>query len=165
MNHFVYIEGKPITYKTKCEYWLNQVIFLKHVVNKEGIAVYHSKVEAVLNWSCLSNVSKVKSFLGLANYYKRFMHRFSTIAVFMTRWLQKDQKFERSDKCKASFLKFKEKLTTSSIITLPSSVQGFKVFSDASLQGLDCVLIQYGKVVTYASPQLKHHEKSTPRNI
>ena len=68
----------------KCEFWLNQVVFLGHVISRDGITVDPSKIEAIVNWDVPTNVSVVRSFLGLAGYYRRFVEGFSRIATPLT---------------------------------------------------------------------------------
>ena len=88
---------------SKCEFWLNKVSFLGHVVSASGIRVDPSKVSAILDWKPPRNVSEVRSFLGLAGYYRRFVKGFSMISAPMTKLLQKDVKFEWSERCQKSF--------------------------------------------------------------
>ncbi|KAA3461421.1 DNA/RNA polymerases superfamily protein [Gossypium australe] len=118
----------------------------------------------IIDWKSLRNVSEVRSFLGLAGYYRLFVKGFSMIATPMTRLLQKDVKFEWSEKCQQSFDKLKALLAEPPVLVHPESDKEFIVFSDASLNGLGCVLMQEGKVVAYASRQLKIHEKNYPPN-
>ena len=74
---------------SKCEFWLNKVSFLGHIVSKEGIRVDPKKIEVVIEWKPPTNVTEVRSFLGLAGYYRRFVKGFSMIATPMTRLLRK----------------------------------------------------------------------------
>ena len=108
------------------------------------------------------NVTKVCSFLGLAGYYRRFVKGFSMTAVPMMRLLQKIVKYEWSEKCQRSFEKLKAFLTEAPVLTQPTYGKEYVIFSDASLNGLGCVLMQEGKVVAYASRELKPHEKNYP---
>jgi hypothetical protein len=78
---------------SKCEFWLEKVAFFGHILTTEGVAVDPEKVEAVSNWQQPTNVSEIKSFLGLAGYYRRFIDGFSKIARPMTELLKKDKKF------------------------------------------------------------------------
>ena len=137
-------------------------MFLGHVISKDGISVDPAKVEAVLEWKQPKNITDIRSFLGLAGYYRKFIQDFSRIASPMTRLLKKGVKFDWDAKCEESFQILKEKLTTSPVLTLPSEHGGFEVYADASGTGLGCVLMQHGKVIAYASRQLKNHEKNYP---
>ena len=84
---------------SKCRFWLNEVIFLGHVVSGDGIFVEPRKVEAIVNWEQPKNVSKIWSFLGLAGYYKQFVEHFSLIDAPLTRLTKKGVKYEWDEKC------------------------------------------------------------------
>ncbi|KAA3461758.1 DNA/RNA polymerases superfamily protein [Gossypium australe] len=127
---------------SKCEFWLREVGFLGHIP--------------------LRNVSEVCSFLGLAGYYRRFVKGFLMIVTPLTKLLQKDVRFEWSKKCQQSFEQLKVLLTEAPVLIQPESGKEFIIYSDASLNGLGCVLMQEGKVIVYASRQLKPHEKNYP---
>ena len=146
----------------KCEFWLDSVAFLGHVVSKDGIAVDPKKVEAVVEWNRPNSVTEVRSFLGLAGYYRRFVEGFSHLAMPLTRLTQKGAKFEWTRKCEESFQELKRRLVSAPILTIPSGSGGFTIYSDASRKGLGCVLMQHGKVVAYASRQLKPYEQNYP---
>ena len=118
------------------------------------------KIEVIIEWKPPRNVIEVLSFLGLASYYERFVEWFSMIVAPMTRLLQHNVKFERNEKCQASFEKLKSFLTEASVLTQLTYGKEYVIFSDVSLHGLGCVLMQEGKVVAYASRQLKLHEKN-----
>jgi hypothetical protein len=75
---------------SKCEFWLKEVVFLGHVISAQGILVDPRKVEAVLKWERPKNVTEIRSFLGLAGYYRRFIEGFSIIAIPMTRLTRKE---------------------------------------------------------------------------
>jgi hypothetical protein len=93
---------------SKCEFWLNKVGFLGHIVSAEGVAVDPSKVASVIEWESPKNAGDIRSFLGLARYYRRFIENFSKIAKPMTELLKKDKKFEWTDSCEASFQELKK---------------------------------------------------------
>lgn len=146
----------------KCDFWLEQVKFLGHVVSKEGISVDPEKVEAVLQWKQPTTPTEVRSFLGMAGYYRRFIEGFSRIATPLTRLTRKDVKFIWDDICERAFQTLKQKLTSAPVLIIPKNGVGFTIYSDASHQGLGCVLMQNEKVVAYASRQLKPHELNYP---
>jgi len=155
-------EKKLYAKLSKCEFWLTEVNFLGHVISKDGVSVDPSKVEAVLKWEQPRTVTEVRSFLGLAGYYRKFIENFSKIALPLTRLTRKEQPFLWNEKCEASFKELKDRLTSSPVLILPDPQKSFDVYCDASKQGLGCVLMQEGKVVAYASRQLKVHEENYP---
>ncbi|KAG8481141.1 hypothetical protein CXB51_025905 [Gossypium anomalum] len=127
---------------------------------KFGIIFYETSSYTRNSVNPPRNVTKVRSFLGLAGYYRRFVKGFSMIATPMTKLLQKDVKFEWSEKCQKSFDQLKTYLTEAPVLVQPESGKEFVIYSDASLLGLGCVLMQEGRVVAYALRQLKPHEKN-----
>ena len=139
--------------------------FLGHILSEEGIRVVPRKIEVILEWKPPRSVTEVCSFLGLTGYYRRFVKRFSMTEAPMTRLLQKNVRFEWSEKCQASFKKLKSFLTKAPVLTQLTFGKEYVIFSDASLNGLGCVLMQEGKMVTYASRQLKRMKKITLRMI
>jgi len=146
----------------KYEFWLTEVIFLGHVVSKEGIKVDLQKIKAITEWPRPTNVTEVRSFLGLAGYYRRFVMDFSRIATPLTNLLKKTTKFEWSDKCEEAFQELKRRLTTAPVLTLLKEGKENTIYSDASKNGLGYVLMQDDKVIAYASRQLKPYEKNYP---
>jgi ribonuclease HI len=166
-QHLRVVLGKLRAHKlyakfSKCDFWLEKISFLGHILTAEGVAVDLGKVETVSNWQQLTNVSEIRSFLGLAGYYRRFIEGFSKIARPMTELLKKEKKFNWTESCEKSFQELKRRLTTALVLTLPDIQRDFVVYCNASRQGLGCVLMQDGKVVAYASRQLKPHEQNYP---
>jgi hypothetical protein len=92
---------------SKCEFWLKQVAFLGHVILKGGISVDPSKVQNVLSWNVPTCVGDIRSFLGLARYYRRFIEGFSKTGKPMTKLLEKDRKFEWMPTYEVSFQELK----------------------------------------------------------
>ncbi|KAH0765914.1 hypothetical protein KY285_001785 [Solanum tuberosum] len=119
---------------SKCEFWLKSVTFLGHIVSGDGIRIDTQKIEVVQNWPRTTSPTDIRSFLGLARYYKRFVEGFSSISSPLTKLTQKTVKFQWSEACEKSFQELKRQLTTS-----PN-----------------------GKVIAYTSRQLKVHEKNYP---
>ncbi|KAL0544931.1 hypothetical protein IC582_020061 [Cucumis melo] len=145
-----------------CEFWLKQVSFLGHVVSKDGVSIDPTKIEVVTSWPRPSTVNEVCSFLGLAGYYQRFVEDFSRIATPLTQLTRKRAPFVWIKACEDSFHNLKQRLVTASIHTVADGSGSFVIYSDASKKGLGCVLMQQGKVVAYASLQLKSHEQNYP---
>ena len=132
---------------SKCEFWLEEVGFLGHIISKGGIVVDPTKVEAVMQWETPKSVSEIRSFLGLAGYDRRFIEGFSKLALPLTILTRKGQAFLWNGKCEASFQELKKRLTSAPVLVLPDPHEPFVVYCDASKQGLGGVLMQHGKVV------------------
>ena len=145
---------------SKCEFWLREVSFLRHLISEEGIRVDSRKIEVIIEWKPPRNVTEVRGFLGLAGYYRRFVKGFSITAAPMMRLLQKNVIFEWSEKCQAGFKILKAFLTEASVLTQPTYGKEYVIFSDELFNRLGCVLMQEGIVVAYASMQLNPHEKN-----
>ena len=147
---------------SKCDFWLKEVSFLGHIVYAEGNRVNPMKTEAVVSWKPPRNVIEVRSFLGLASYYRRFVRGFSVVASPLTKLLRKGIKFEWMDKCQNSFERLKEILVEVLVLIQLTSGRDYTMYSDASTIGLGCVFMQDKKVVAYSSRQLKPHEQNYP---
>ncbi|TYK22834.1 pol protein [Cucumis melo var. makuwa] len=144
---------------SKCEFWLKQVSFLGHVVSKAGVSVDLAKIEAVTSWPRPSTVIEVRSFMGLAGYYRWFVENFFRIATPLTQLTRKGTPFVWSKAYKESFQNLKQKLVTAPILTVPDGLGSFVIYSDASKKGLGCVLMQQGKtnvVVDALSRKVSH---------
>jgi hypothetical protein len=152
-------ENQLYTKLSKCEFWWKEVSFLGHIISEGGLYVDPSKVKDVLSWNTPQNISHIRSFLGLAGYYIRFIEGFSKISKPMIELLVKDKTFEWTPRREASFQELKKRLTTTPVLTMPDMERLFSIYCDASGQGLGCVLMQDGHVVTYASRQLRKHEE------
>jgi hypothetical protein len=124
--------------------------FLGHVISPEGIAVDPGKVKDVLDWKPLTSITEVRSFLGLAGYYRRFIPNFSKIAKPITK-LMKGNKYEWSVYCYETFQTLKKLLTTSPVLVEPDITKPFDVYCDASSTGLGYVLMQEGRMIFYSS--------------
>ena len=147
---------------SKCAFWLREVQFLGHVVNEKGIQVDPAKIQAVARWGPPKTPTEIRSFLGLAGYYRRFIQDFSKIASPLTKLTKKKMDFVWGKEQDGAFQELKTKLTQALVLTLPEGTEDLVVYSDASYNGLGCVLMQKGKVIAYASRQLKPHKVNYP---
>ena len=109
-----------------------------------------------------ADVKEVRSFLGLAGYYLRFIENFSKIAKPLTSLLEKNADFIWTDERQMAFDELIKRLTMALVLTLPDQGKRFTVYCDASKDGLSCVLMQEGRVIAYASWQLRRHELNYP---
>ncbi|GKB72029.1 putative reverse transcriptase domain-containing protein, partial [Tanacetum coccineum] len=149
----VFIDDILIYLKTKEEHEVHLKLVLE-LPRKEKLYAKFSKCEFWLQ------ESKVRSFFGLAGYYRRFIANFSKIAKPLTLLTQKNRKYEWGKKEEEAFLTLKNNLCDAPILSLPDGIEDFIVYCDASNQGLGCVLMQRGNVIAYASRQLKIYEKN-----
>ena len=147
---------------SKCQFWLDIVAFLGHIVSAEGVSVDPQKVKAILNWKPPTSVTEIRSFIVLAGYYRKFVEGFSKIVKPLTRLTRKEEPFLWSEAYQQSFDELKGRLNLAPVLTLPSGQDGFAMYCDASRQGLGCVLMQNDKVIVYAFRQLKKREQNYP---
>ncbi|KAI3816044.1 hypothetical protein L1987_15729 [Smallanthus sonchifolius] len=121
---------------SKCAFWLREIQFLGHVINEKGISVDPSKIVPVKYWLSPKTPSEIRSFMGLAGYYRRFIENFSRIALPMTKLTRKETKFVWGSEQESAFRLLKEKLSKAPILSLPDETEDFIVYSDASHSGL-----------------------------
>ncbi|GJY14659.1 putative reverse transcriptase domain-containing protein [Tanacetum coccineum] len=143
----------------KCDFWLDSVQFLGHVIDRSGVHVDPAKIKAIKSWAAPTTPMEVRQFLGLAGYYQRFIEGFSLISKPLTKLTQKNKKYEWG-KEEEAFQTLKQKLCSAPILALPEGTKDFMVYCDASLKGYGVVLMQREKVIAYASRQLKVHEEN-----
>src|SRR3989440_8714086 len=138
----------------KCSFCLDSVIFLGFVVSAQGIAVDEEKVKAIQEWPKPTSVTQVRSFHGLASFYRRFVPNFSTIAAPLTSIIKKEKGFEWGKEQDEAFETLKKKLTTTPILSLPNFDSTFEIEYDASGIGIGAVLMQEKKPIAYFSEKL-----------
>ncbi|XP_035543554.1 uncharacterized mitochondrial protein AtMg00860-like [Juglans regia] len=136
-NHLRLVLGKLKEHKlfaklNKCEFWLEEVKFLSHVISSEGVTVDSSKIEAIMDWQHPTTVHEVRSFLGLAGYYRRFVEGFSRLSSSLIVLTRKHSKFSWTETCEKCLKELKRKLTTAPLLALPKSHKPFVVYSDVS---------------------------------
>ena len=123
-----------------------------------------TKVASVTKWLAPTSVGEIRSFLGLAGYYRRFIENFSKIAKPLSNLLQKHVKYVWTPECDIAFNTLKEKLVTAPVLTPPDESKPFEVFCDASLEGLGAVLMQEKKVVSYTYSFVEAQRKELPHS-
>ncbi|GKC94403.1 putative reverse transcriptase domain-containing protein [Tanacetum coccineum] len=158
----VFIDDILIYSKSKKEHEGHLRLILKLLKEEEfeGIHVDPAKIESIKDWASPKTPTEIRQFLGLAGYYRQFIEGFSKIARPMTKLTQKSEKFDWGEKPKVSFQLLKQKPCSAPILALPEGSENFMVYCDASHKGLGAILMQREKVITYASRQLKVHEKN-----
>ncbi|GKE93906.1 putative reverse transcriptase domain-containing protein, partial [Tanacetum coccineum] len=149
---------------SKCEFWILKVQFLGHVIDSRGIHVDPTKIESIKDWASPKTPTKIRQFLGLTGYYRRFIKGFSKIAKSMTKLTQKGIKFDWGEKEENAFQLIKQKLCSAPILALPKGSKDFVVYCDASHKGLGVVLMQREKVNVVADA-LSHKERIKPLRV
>ena len=124
----------------KCGFWLKEVQFLGHIISDQGISVDPGKVSAVREWVQPTTPTEIRSFLGLAGYYRRFIRGFSKIAGPLTHLTHKGVPFIWSDACQLAFDELSDKLTSAPVLTFPRPGMEYLVYTNVSLLGLGSVL-------------------------
>ncbi|GKA79584.1 putative reverse transcriptase domain-containing protein [Tanacetum coccineum] len=135
-------------------------VVFRHVIDNQGIHVDPAKIKAVKDWTSSITPTEIRQFLGLADYYQRFIEGFWKIAKPLTELTQKNKKYIWGENQESAFQLLKQKLCEAPILALLEGNNNFAVYCDASLQGLGAVLMQREKVIAYASRQLKPHEEN-----
>nr|GEZ48700.1 reverse transcriptase domain-containing protein [Tanacetum cinerariifolium] len=130
---------------SKCDFWLESVHFLGHVIDSDGVHVDPAKVEAIRNWSTPTTPTEVRQFLGLPGYYRRFIEGFSLISKPLSKLTQKNKKYEWGREEEEAFQTLKQKLCSAPILALPEGTENFIVYCNASLKGYGAVLMQREK--------------------
>ncbi|KAL9830767.1 putative nucleotidyltransferase, Ribonuclease H [Arabidopsis thaliana] len=129
-------EQKLFAKLSKWSFWQREMGFLGHIVFVEGVSVDPEKIEAIRDWPRPTNATEIRSFLGLAGYYRRFVKGFASMAQPMTKLTGKDVPFVWSPECEEGFLSLKEMLTSTPVLALPEHGEPYMVYTDASRVGL-----------------------------
>ena len=139
-------------------YLVDKGIVFGYVVIVDGISIDLWKIEVMIKWERLKNVFEIRSFLELVSYYKRFVKKFSLIIAPLTQLTKTSVKFEWNEKCEEAF----QELKNNSYFSYHHSRRLYVIYYDAFRSWFGCILIHLGRVVTYASRQLKSHMQNYP---
>jgi hypothetical protein len=159
-------ENKLYAKQSKCEFLKEKISFLGHSISYNGIKMEEDKVKAILDWPSPKDIKDVRSFLGLAGYYRKFISSFSRIASGMTDLLRKDNKFNWNEECESSFKNLKKSITTAPVLLIPDLSLPFTVVTDSSGYALGMELSQdHGnglQPVAFMSKKMLAAEKNYP---
>jgi hypothetical protein len=144
--------------KAKSSFAQKEIKYLGHIVNEHGICPDSKKVEAVQTWPVPKNVHDVKSFLGLVNYFRKFIEHYSEIGVLLTNLTKKSHSWVWTGRCQDAFELLKQKVTEAPLLCTPDEVLPYEVVTDASDLGLGGVLLQEGQLVAFESTKLNDAE-------
>ena len=150
---------------SKCHLVATEVEYLGHVVSHQGVTADPKKIKAVQEYPVPIDVKGLRSFLGLASYYRRFIPNFASVAKPLHVLTRKDMPFKWTDECKTAFESLKKLLTESPLLSYPDFSMPFLLETDASIEGLGAVLAQHKEdhlvhPIAYASRTLLPHERN-----
>lgn len=144
---------------SKCDFYKEKIQYLGHIITKEGIVVDPEKIKTIMEWPIPKGVADIRSFMGLAGYYWRFVEGFSRVAYPITSLQKKGKIFKWTADCQRSFEQLKNLLTTAPVLSVADPEKEYVVCRDARKEGVGGALMQEGKVIAYESRKLKEHEQ------
>ena len=148
----------------KCELFRQKVLYLGHIVTRDGISTELGKIEAVITWPTPTNKRDLRGFLGLCSYYRKFIKSFADVAGPLYALIEKETVFAWTDQCKEAFDELKRRLTTAPVLAYPTASGRFTLDTDASERGIGAVLSQeqngQERVVAYFSRSLNRRERN-----
>ena len=147
---------------SKCTFAQPELEFLGHKLGRDGLRVDPRKTSSVAEWPAPQDVSQLRSFLGMANYFRKFIHHYAQRTLVLTRLLRKDRigRWEWSPECQAAFEDIKHALTTAPVLALPDFSKPFDVVCDACGFGIGAVLLQDGQPIAFESRQMLPAEQN-----
>ncbi len=155
-------EHKLYAKLSKCEFLKPELRFLGHIVSKDGLKVDPSKVAVVKNWQVPRTVKDLRAFLGLANYFRKYVQGYSSLVAPLTGLMKQDKNSvdDWGPAQQAAFDGVKDMLTSAPVLALPDPAQPFEIVSDASVNGTGAVLLQNGRVCAYTSKKFSPAERN-----
>ena len=144
----------------KCTFNRPEVPYLGHVVGRYGLKVDPAMVATVAEWPVPSDAQQVRQFLGLTNYFRKFIMGYAALAAPLQALTQKHRLFQWTPECQASFERLKQALCSAPVLKLPDITRPFTVISDASLHGTGAVLMQDDRAVAYTSKKFNQAERN-----
>ncbi|KAK9148304.1 hypothetical protein Scep_007061 [Stephania cephalantha] len=148
--------------KEKCEFAAQTISFLSHVVGQGQLQMDPEKVRAIMEWPNPTKVTELRSFLGLANYYRRFVEGYSRRVAPLTDLLKKDRAWAWTDRCDQAMAELRQVIASEPVLGLPNFDLPFEVHTDASDRALGAVLVQEGHPIAFESRKLKDAEQRYP---
>ncbi|XP_025685400.1 uncharacterized mitochondrial protein AtMg00860-like [Arachis hypogaea] len=145
--------------KENCSFERDEIHFLGHIIKDGTLCMDQGKVKAIKEWESPNKVSELRSFLGLANYYQRFIKGYSTKAAPLTDLLKKNHSWEWSKECQKAFDELKAAITEGPVLALPDYSKVFEVHIDASDYAIGGVLMQEGHPIAFESHNLNDIER------
>ncbi len=145
--------------KEKCSFAQGEVAFLGHIIGGGKLRMDQSKVQAIQEWEPPTKVTELRSFLGLVNYYRRFIRGYSSIAAPLTDLLKKGKNWDWSSRCQQAFEELKKAIVEETVLTLPDYGKPFEVHTDASDFAIGGVLMQEGHPIAFESRKLNSTER------
>ncbi|WVZ50528.1 hypothetical protein U9M48_001773 [Paspalum notatum var. saurae] len=139
---------------SKCSFAQHQIAYLGHIISDEGVSTDSSKVEAITSWPVPQNVKELRSFLGLAGYYRKFIKHFAIIAQPLSSLLKKHAVFSWSSEQQTAFDTSKAALSSAPVLAVPNFAKPFCIETDASALGIGAVLLQDGHPLAFISKPL-----------
>ena len=143
---------------SKCQFNRPELNFLGHVVSRDGLKVDDRKIKVVRDWPVPTDLHKLRAFLGLANYFRRFIQGYSSLVAPLTSLTRADVPWHWDSVCQAAFEGVKVALTNAPVLKLPELDKPFTVWSDASVHGTGAVLLQEDRPVAYTSAKFSKAE-------
>ena len=147
----------------KCHFCRTEVLYLGHIVGKDGIRPNPDKIAIIQNYPVPQDCSEVRSFVALVSYYRRFIKNFASIATPLNYLLKKGVKFIWTDDCQHAFECLRNALVEAPILSYPNFNERFLLYTDASNTGIGAILAQningVEQTIAYASRSLKPYKK------